>query len=490
VWHIQPMLDDASAWALAGLFTLPLPFLSMIGMRGAIGFFLVALPAGFLTGLLFRAVDPLLDPVWSSFATWAGAESWVVFYLGYIVRLLRAIAENAPHILLFGLVAGDFHSSWWTRGLVLIVTAGFIIVGLFALPLPPPGGVFYLACLAYLGEWFLSLCLVWGETDFLPGLAWARLTMAFDACLGCRWRLVEDPADQFAETTAGRVRFRRVVGRDKGDLTVVVVPAGPLDCSHYDEDFLREHVLIVDRVVSVVVMDMPGFGKSLPGFGYGHTFREGAQTIRDVMDRLGLERVVLVGCSTNGLHAAAAARLDERVVGMVLSQTASLTATEKWAVANAGYCSRCCLQMSGWAQTINCLCAKRWARQWITAGLPERLPPDEASPLEKTLQRRCQVTLSEGGRFCVAGAWQGGIRDHWNMKDPDVGFAIARPIPIEVLWGMNDRSHKSSYFRSITDVLPDALVTPVAEAGHFPELEKPEVFASALSRVIAKVAHD
>lgn len=65
------------------------------------------------------------------------------------------------------------------------------------------------------------------------------------------------------------------------------------------------------------------------------------------------------------------------------------------------------------------------------------------------------------------------------MHDPTLPARLAAlPVPTTVLWGESDRIVTPAYGRQFAEFIPGAHFVPVPGAGHFPQLEQPEVVLS------------
>jgi pimeloyl-ACP methyl ester carboxylesterase len=72
------------------------------------------------------------------------------------------------------------------------------------------------------------------------------------------------------------------------------------------------------------------------------------------------------------------------------------------------------------------------------------------------------------------------------MHDPKLKSRLHRiRIPTLFLWGTHDRVLSEGYGRAYCAAIPGARFEPIGEAGHFPHIEQPQVFAD---RVLAFAA--
>lgn len=117
----------------------------------------------------------------------------------------------------------------------------------------------------------------------------------------------------FVETSAGRVFYQ-----ERGSGTpIVLLHAATHD--HRDFDAVVEALSTAHRTIAI---DWPGHGRSDPAHGKFASATGFAEVLAEVVDRLELERMVLIGNSVGG-YAAARLALDQpaRVAGLVLVNT-------------------------------------------------------------------------------------------------------------------------------------------------------------------------
>jgi pimeloyl-ACP methyl ester carboxylesterase len=75
------------------------------------------------------------------------------------------------------------------------------------------------------------------------------------------------------------------------------------------------------------------------------------------------------------------------------------------------------------------------------------------------------------------------------MHDPKLKARLRRvDVPTLVLWGAEDRMVTPEYGRAYAAAIPNARFETVAAAGHFPHLEKPELFADRILAFVQETA--
>jgi pimeloyl-ACP methyl ester carboxylesterase len=259
-------------------------------------------------------------------------------------------------------------------------------------------------------------------------------------------------------TQVGSVRvFDSAPGQD--NLPVVVfVPDGPNVIEHHAGLFklLTPHL-------RVVCFDMPGFGFSAPQANYTHALDQGAAAVLDVLDQLEIARALLAFSCANGFYALHAAKVaPQRIIGLVLCQTPSLSTMSAWTERAVPWPIRTPVlgQVIGW------LTRRNTANIWYQIALP--LNTDKA-PYQST----AKTALDTGGCFCLASVVQGLSRA--SLQD-----VLGVTVPCTMVWGSLDHSHKHTDPSSLLKDVPHAEIVTFSDAGHFPELEQTERYAALL----------
>lgn len=266
------------------------------------------------------------------------------------------------------------------------------------------------------------------------------------------------PADmRVIETPAGPMSVRDT----RGDGPVVAFAvASPCVTTHYEAvlDALRaDH--------RVIVFDMPGFGFSPPRADYDHGLRAGGTAIAGLLEALALRDVTLVANSVNGLYGLAASQLSDRLGRLLLVQTPSAETMKAW----FGRITQPILHRRLLGQFINFTSRDRFPPLWyrIVLSDPER---------REAFITPAMNALKQGACYCFA-SFVHGMRD----LDPSDPLLTADPaLPVDLVWGGADRTHRSTQPEAIRQHAPQAEILRVPEAGHYPDLEDPEAFARLL----------
>lgn len=242
---------------------------------------------------------------------------------------------------------------------------------------------------------------------------------------------------------------------------VVLVPDGPNVIEHYAG--------LVERLRGsrrVVVLDLPGFGFSFPQAHYRHRLEQGGAVIQAVLAALDLQAVTLVCTCVNGFYAIAAAKLDRgpRIARLVLAQTPSLAAMRDWTQRIVPRV----LTLPLLGQALQFSQRRKAAAGWYHAALARR----EDRPRFKTV---AETAFDHGACFCLASVVQGVLAE---PEAPDILQGVT--LPVTLVWGAKDRSHKPTDPRGLLTLLPQAEVQLWPECGHFPDLEDEAAFAALL----------
>jgi pimeloyl-ACP methyl ester carboxylesterase len=64
------------------------------------------------------------------------------------------------------------------------------------------------------------------------------------------------------------------------------------------------------------------------------------------------------------------------------------------------------------------------------------------------------------------------------------------PVPIGAVWGARDRIIPPGGIDTLLSLRPEAPTVTVARAGHIPMIERPEAFAAALEKVLARLSRN
>ncbi|HEV2146760.1 MAG TPA: alpha/beta hydrolase [Longimicrobiaceae bacterium] len=272
---------------------------------------------------------------------------------------------------------------------------------------------------------------------------------------GGRSRLPSTPDTRLVDLPAARVRVR-VTG--SGGRTLVIVPDPPNTIEHYDR--------LIERLAPefrVICLEAPGFGFSHPKPGFRFTLDEWASTLVELFDRLEV-RAATLSMSCLGAFAAlvVARRRPDQVERLVLMQIPSADEMKRWVLREdvLGIFNTPVLGQAAVRATRRLI-----ARQWYRSALPPGADPE---PYLRTTLR----AFERGACFCLASGFQ-----VFRAESPDLSGVQQ---PAAVLWGGADGTHRDTDRRSILTHLPHARWMEIDGCGHFPDLERPDVYLDVL----------
>ncbi len=221
----------------------------------------------------------------------------------------------------------------------------------------------------------------------------------------------------------------------------------------------------------LVAVDMLGYGGSPAPAGTGVDIASQASALLDLLDTLGEERAVVVGHDLGG------------GVTQILATTAP--------------------QRVAGAVVVDGVCYDGWPVPGIKAlklawPVLERLP---AGALEKVLRTALRPLFSHQDRagqavdrFVAPWLEPGGgsrLARHLRAADSVYTQAVAPflprlDLPLEVVWGMRDSQMKPRYGERLARDVPGANLTRVDDANHFVPVDRPDVVADAVLRVLER----
>jgi pimeloyl-ACP methyl ester carboxylesterase len=260
---------------------------------------------------------------------------------------------------------------------------------------------------------------------------------------------------------------------DSGTGTVVLFIHGILG-SH------RNWAHLIDRMDDdhrVIVPDLFGHGHSAKPVG-DYSLGAHAATLRDLLDRLGIDRVTLVGHSLGGGIAMDFYYLfPERVDRLVLVASGGLGREVNPVLRSAT------LPGAEWVLPV---IASGWVRARAeTAGrVMTKVGWKPSSDITAIWQGFTSLGDGESRRAFLATTRSvidpGGQTVSAHDYLPDV-----LPIPTLIVWGSRDRMIPAWHAISAQQSIPDCQVELFEGAGHFPHLDEPDRFADLLRDFIA-----
>lgn len=301
-----------------------------------------------------------------------------------------------------------------------------------------------------------------------------------DVCLHhcCAPRLMVPGDDKLFPTSKGAIRIRCLHPASRPPQcpgvapppTLVIIPDGPAVVEHMTP--LAQAAC--DAVgCTAVLLDLPGFGFSIPTAGHTHDFVGTAVAIHTALSAAGhtAAGVILHGSCLPGLYALAFAKAFPDITkGVLLAQTPSPEHLKAWAhntiprplvVPYLGQCAMFCLR-------------RQFAGKWFRMASAKNDPKRTTRSSQWATKAHCN--MDEGGCFCLASAVQGTL-----YADELPVSNVPASIPVACLWGSGDRSHKKTPPDSIKALVPHATVRNLGPGvGHFPSMECQSAFLEEL----------
>jgi 3-oxoadipate enol-lactonase len=257
---------------------------------------------------------------------------------------------------------------------------------------------------------------------------------------------------------SGGMMSYRELGEGPGD-PVVLLHAFPLNGRMFEPQM---EVLSEGR--RVVVPDYPGFGRS-PRTPAQPDVRYYAEGVRRLLDRLGLERVVLGGVSMGGYVAFGCLRLfPERVSGLILANTRPDPDSEEMRENRKNMARR--VAGEGVEVLIELQMERLLARDTLE---------NDAAVVEKV--RAMILESSPNGVVAALGA----MRDR-----PDSTSLLGEiEVPTLVIGGEEDGISSPDVMGAMAQKIPGSRHVTIPRAGHLSNLESPKDFNAALREFLA-----
>jgi len=242
----------------------------------------------------------------------------------------------------------------------------------------------------------------------------------------------------------------------------------------------RQWAHLVDRLDDghrVVVPDLFGHGESAKPMG-DYSLGGHAATLRDLLDRLGIERVTLVGHSLGGGIAMVFSYLfPERVERLVLVASGGLGREVSPLLRSA--------TLPG-AEYVLPVLASGWMRERIASAgrLLGSVGLRPGSDLTQVWQGFTSLGDADTRRAFLA-TTRAVIDPGGQSVTAHDYLPEATPLPTLVVWGTRDRMIPAWHAAAATASIEGCRVELFAGAGHFPHLDDPDRFADLVRDFMA-----
>ncbi len=255
----------------------------------------------------------------------------------------------------------------------------------------------------------------------------------------------------------------RILDTKAGKKTILIIPDGPNIIEHY-----FSLVKKLKKSFRVIIFDLPGFGFSTHKGNYDYSFQKTNQLIVELLSVINLPKVNLVFPCAGGFYGLAFTQAyPEKVNHLLLIQTPSLGEMKKWTqriVPNY-------LKKPYLSQVLMPLVENKFANNWYDYALPKEV---DGSAYKSVALKG----IKDGGSFCLCSLTQG------LTEEMDTDLSIDVSIPLTLVYGTKDFTHKGTNFESILQYHAKADLIAFEQCGHFPDLEQEDKFTKLLKEKI------
>ena len=260
-------------------------------------------------------------------------------------------------------------------------------------------------------------------------------------------------------TVAGKPLFVAEAGT--GPAVVMLHGGGPgaSGVSNYSRN-----IEALARTHRVIVPDMPGYGRSAKYFDHADPFGFLADTIRGLLDEIGIATAHLVG---NSLGGAAALRLaldsPRRVGKLVLMGPGGIGTTRG-------------LPTDGLKSLLSYYGGEGPSRDKLATFIRTYLVYDGAAVPDDLIDLRYQASLDPEVVADPPLRRPSGLRTLWRMDLTRDKRLRQLGTPTLILWGRDDKVNRPSGGPQLLNVLPNAELVMTSHTGHWMQWERAELF--------------
>lgn len=288
---------------------------------------------------------------------------------------------------------------------------------------------------------------------------------AFDRLL---WRASKYPP-QATDTRMVDTQLVSVRVRDTGGQLppLVFLCDPPVTVEAYDD-----LIALLGSSFRIVVIELPGFGFSWTKNKAALAFQQTVEAVESAILKICDRPAIIFGPCICGFVAAELSRRDVvSIAGVVLMQTPDFSGMLQW---REGMDPKKLLRTPYLGQLLVKAKAKSLTSLWFKFATAKNF--DHTKVSETTL-----AALNKGAGYPLASMFQ-----LWS-KGP-VSEQIKHPALI--IWGMQDRSHRSTDPKASLAHCCDAEIIKFEQCGHFTELEDPVGFSNAVKPFITACLAD
>lgn len=286
------------------------------------------------------------------------------------------------------------------------------------------------------------------------------------------------------EAWRARGRHVEVLGQ-----RVFVVEAGPSEApvvviTHGYPTSSLDYAGVLDTLSAdhrVVVHDHLGFGLSAKPTDYSYSLFEQAEVALALWRSLGIEAAHLVAHDYGtSVATELVARQQRQGIGLTLRSLTLCNGSIHLDLARPRLIQRL-LQHPGAGPWVAKLASFRTFRRNMTAILAR---PEAISP--RTLQDMWALLIADGGRD-VLPAITRYLDERVRFRSRWIGALTRLDRPTHVLWGEQDPVARVEVAHALASEIPSAQLTLLDGVGHYPMLEDPGRWSSALLRFLDQV---
>ena len=253
----------------------------------------------------------------------------------------------------------------------------------------------------------------------------------------------------------------RVRMEGEGEKAIVFASDSPIVIEHHDRLFelLTPHM-------TVICLDMPGFGFSMPAKDFSFDVDEFADILNEVLGALGKESYVLsFPCFTSYVAMTLAERNPGKIERLILPQAPDWQGELDWFTTTSGLGV---LKTKGVGQVfmtgMHLYTPSVWLYPWFQLTVPDKED-------RQWIRSTTMTSTKEGMINCWASIYQA-----WHSCNvPD--FSMIKQ-PALSLWGPKDHTHYKTDKRSMLKCLPHAEYETFESTGHYSYLQEPERFTA------------
>lgn len=259
------------------------------------------------------------------------------------------------------------------------------------------------------------------------------------------------------------VAGKQIFVAEKGDGPTVVMLHGGGPGASGVSNYARNIDALAERY-RVVVPDMPGYGRSAKHVDHSDPFGYLADTIRGMLDQLGIASAHLVGNSYGG---AAALRLaldtPQRVGKLVLMGPGGIGTTRG-------------LPTDGLKSLLSYYGGDGPSREKLATFIRTYLVYDGAAVPDDLIDLRYQASLDPEVVANPPLQRPSGLRTLWRMDLSRDKRLAQLPNPTLVLWGRDDKVNRPSGGPLLLRLMPNAELVMTSHTGHWMQWERAELF--------------